>query len=43
MWKELLSPSSESQSSIRLHAVELTKVLRSPIAEFVEKLFHSKA
>ena len=39
----LLDACRTHQSSIRLHAVELTKVLRSPVAEFVEKLFHSKA
>ena len=39
----LLDACRTHQSSIRLHAVELTKVLRSPITEFIEKLFHSKA
>lgn len=39
----LLDACRTHQSAIRLHAVELTKVLRSPIAEFVERLFTSKA
>ena len=39
----LLDACRTHQSSIRLHAVELTKVLRSPVAEFVENLFSSKS
>lgn len=38
----LLDACRTHQTSIRLHAVELTKVLRSPVAEFVENLFTSK-
>lgn len=38
----LLNACRTTHDNVTLHAVELTKVLRSPVAEFVERLFTSK-
>lgn len=38
----LLDACKKVNNSISLHAIELTKVLRSPVAEFIEKLFSNK-
>ena len=38
----LLDACRTTHDNVTLHAVELTKVLRSPVAEFVERLFTSK-